>query len=127
MITDPQGYKFEVQASAINKKPTLLSSTGRPSDAPPGQVFLTVEVQVKNPLTDRGEPLTLANHDGSNFYLTLPRTSLSAFGLGSDPGSLCPELTPTPNCAVMARVNFMYPDDNLFGRVELTAAGVPDS
>jgi hypothetical protein len=125
MITDPQGYKFEIRASVMHTTPALTSSTGQTSDAPPGQVFLTVDVQVKNPLTDRGEPLTLATHDGSFFFLSLPRTSSSAFGLGGDPGSLCQELTPMPNCEVMAKVSSMSPTDNLVGPVQLAAAGVP--
>lgn len=116
LVTDQSGYKYELRASAVQKTPTLTSSSGQPSDAPPGRVFLTFIVQVKNPLTDRGEPFDLANR----FYLDIPQTSISAF----DPIQCSPAPTPTATCEIYTEVNMMYPvAAPLTGNLELPPAG----
>lgn len=115
LFTSDDGYKYELRASAVEKMPTLAGNTFQPHDAPPGRVFLSVIVQVKNLLTDRGEPFA-----PTGFYLHIPQTSVAAFdGIQCAPG-----LAPTATCEISTVPNMMYPvAAPIVGNVELPPAG----
>jgi hypothetical protein len=82
-VTSPAGYRYELVASSL-RRVTTANFNGQSQDAPPGKTFVTVDVEVKNPLTDRQEPLDPLAASGSPntaFSLAFPTTSLSAFGI----------------------------------------------
>lgn len=64
-----QGYVYDVRAARLTIRPKLAAGAGEWPDgisAPPGRGYLTIKLEVKNPLAHRSEPVTAFDDGAGN-------------------------------------------------------------
>jgi hypothetical protein len=120
-ITMPDGYKFGLSASPVHSAPTVHIN-GSTHTAPPGNTYLTVDVQVQNPLTDRLEPLgeLVTPYYGyqTAFSLAVPNSDLTAFSLS---GTNC-NVHPGPATTCLIGASLSLPDNSSLAPTEIDTA-----
>lgn len=102
-IRTPEGYQYDLQAYSARATVTVTVN-GQAQTAPPGKTYLAVDVQVRNLVAGRPEPLgPVASSTSTALRLALPKESLAAFGLNpADTQFTClVDLAPAPTCVLI--------------------------